>query len=68
MPMSACFSAGASLTPSPVMATTSPSPRRTLRKAELLLRVDAGEDDLALGETAAQLVIVERVEPGRLIT
>jgi hypothetical protein len=58
MPMSACLSAGASLTPSPVIATISPSPRRTFASRSFLLGVDAREDDVALAQPATQLGIV----------
>ena len=43
MPMSAFFSAGASFTPSPVMATTCPSPLERLDDLQLVLGRDAGE-------------------------
>ena len=42
MPMSACFSAGASLTPSPVMATTSPRRLERLDDPQLVLRARRG--------------------------
>ena len=44
---------GASLTPSPVIATTSPSPRRAWARRSFCSGVDAGEDHVALGEPAA---------------
>jgi hypothetical protein len=44
MPMSACFSAGASFTPSPVIATNSPLLLQGLHDAQLVLGGDAGID------------------------
>ena len=41
MPTSAAFSAGASLTPSPVIATTSPSALQQLHQAQLLLGLES---------------------------
>ena len=44
IPMWAALSAGASLTPSPVIATTSPSARSAAYEPQLLLRDDPRED------------------------
>ncbi len=44
---------GASLTPSPVIATTSPSLAQDAREPQLLLGVDAGEDDVLLASRRA---------------
>ena len=55
MPMSAAFSAGASFTPSPVTATTSPLRLQRLDDAHLLLGGDAGEEDLRRVERELQL-------------
>ena len=43
-PTSACFSAGASLTPSPVMDTTCPDGLHGADKAQLVLGTRAGKD------------------------
>ena len=64
-PMSACLSAGASLTPSPVTATICPRGFGGAldRHAQLVLGRHAGEDDLA-GERAAQGGVVHGVHLG----
>jgi hypothetical protein len=65
MPMSACFSAGASLTPSPVIATTSPLACSALHQAQLLLRIDTREDVDLLDYSAQALVVQSReIDPG----
>ena len=53
MPMSAFFSAGASFTPSPVIATTAPVALQRLDDAQLVLGVDA-RVDRDLGDRARQ--------------
>ena len=62
-PMSAAFSAGASLTPSPVIATTSPSAcsASTMRS---LCAGRRGRRPTSSGRHLAQLLGVERVELG----
>ena len=51
-PMSACLSAGASFTPSPVIATTWPSRLQRADQPQLVLGRDAGEHVVAAGEAA----------------
>ena len=63
MPMSAALSAGASLTPSPVIATTSLHRLQRLGDAHLVLGHDAREDDLA-GERLLERVVVHLLEVG----
>ena len=57
-PMSACLSAAASLTASPVMATTSPASCIRLGEAELVLGGDPAED-VQLGESGDDLVVAQ---------
>ena len=62
MPMWAALSAGASLTPSPVMATTSPLALKRLDDAQFLLGHDRGRKRVDVADPAAQLRVVQRVE------
>ena len=63
-PMSARRSAGASLTPSPVIAITCPCARRRVGDLQLGLRRGAREDELpAAGEQLAQPRLVRVIEP-----
>ena len=57
-PMSACFSAGASLTPSPVIATEWPLRLQRLDDAQLVLGRDAGVD-LDRLDLARERVVVD---------
>ena len=61
MPTFAAASAGASLTPSPVTATTSPLLLEDPHEPQLVLGRGAGDDGLA-AESPGELVVVERVE------
>ena len=63
MPMSAFFSAGASFTPSPVIATMFPFAFSTSAKADLVLRRDAG-DHADVVDLVAELLITHRGELG----
>ena len=63
MPMSARFSAGASLTPSPVIATTWPSPLERVDEADLVLGRDARDDADAV-DRVERLVVAHRGELG----
>ena len=67
MPMWAALSAGASLTPSPVMATISPVGLERVDDAQLLLRHDAGED-LDVPDAPGQLLVRHPVELGPVMT
>ena len=60
-PMSARLSAGASLTPSPVIATTCPFFLQRLDEADLVLRCDAG-DDADLVDLLVELLVAQRLE------
>ena len=51
-PMFACFSAGASFTPSPVIATTWPFACSARTRPQLVLGGDAGEDVVVLHDLA----------------
>ena len=62
-PMSAFLSAGASFTPSPVMATMWPLRLEDVDEVDLVLRRDAGDDADAV-DLAAQRVVVHGGELG----
>ena len=62
MPMCAAFSAGASFTPSPVMATISPVGLQRVDDPQLLLGHDAREDIDAVRCRCDQLVVAHRVK------
>jgi hypothetical protein len=59
--MSAARRAGASLTPSPVIATTSPLPVQDLGDAQLVLRRDPGDERPGIGQEAEEGRVVELV-------
>ena len=63
MPMSACFSAGASLTPSPVIATTWPFSFHALHDLELIHGRDARIDGHLLHDPSKRRL----VHPGELV-
>ena len=63
MPMSAFFSAGASFTPSPVIATTLPRPLQGGDEAQLVLGCDTGEHRDVV-DAVGELVVVHPVEVG----
>ena len=63
MPMCASRSAGASFTPSPVIATTWPRALNALHDAELLLGGDAGED-AQVHDARGELVVAHLRELG----
>ena len=60
--MSACLSAGASLTPSPVIATTSPLALQRADEPQLVLGRDAREHRRLARARVSNAVVVERVE------
>ena len=64
-PMSARRSAGASLTPSPVIATTWPSLLQRGDDVQLLLRLGAGED---AGMLETPVIRLDSVAPRDLVT
>ena len=66
MPMWAAFRAGASLTPSPVIATISAARLQGVDDPQLLGRHDAGKD-VHLGDPPGQVGVVHRSSSGPVI-